>query len=553
MKLLPAKSKKHIDNASKMVVSRPFSVNNSFFNHLHLMTQLVRILTIACAMVFCFSPLSAQTYEINDVEYFARRSIKPIKKGRETVGYVILYKTDKADRKNDNFAFELLDEQLKKVNRVKVVLPRKSVLVQSAYNGETLGLMFFDPVKKTYLFKAYDATLKLVGSTTGGELNKYEVAAYSQMTAEEVGAYFGIYAVPGKGFVRSGFGEDKDKFSVICYDSNFKRKWRYTTPESQKGYETFFPSDINDKYVTGFIVRRKTLMSRKFEYYLGVFDIETGKKLVDVSLEDEGDNLSINATNLSDNDEVIVQGEFYDAEDKAGVTRSNGIYFKLVDIKTGKITKENNLGWEKSLYSLFDAKGKASIEDNYANYPMTMIKAPNGHRYIVFEQYKKAADAVGIAVNVLGGQASNVKIVVGNLWLLEIDEQFKPVAVKYYEKERTSVGLPPGAGVYGTGFLGMFVKNIGGFDYQFHQQSADFSTFNIAYLNYDREKGEKPKVLVGNIFLAKDGSFNFDEVDITSKKKVYRYLYPAPNSQLMVVEHDVKAESLTFKLVKLNY
>ena len=71
-----------------------------------------------------------------------------------------------------------------------------------------------------------------------------------------------------------------------------------------------------------------------------------------------------------------------------------------------------------------------------------MFKAANGHYYIAFEQYKKAADAGGIAVAALGGSASVVKIKVGNMWVLELDADYKPLALQYYEKDGSNVSLP---------------------------------------------------------------------------------------------------------------
>ena len=202
---------------------------------------------------------------------------------------------------------------------------------------------------------------------------------------------------------------------------------------------------------------------------------------------------------------------------------------------------------------LFDAKAKASIEDNFLNYPQALFKTSNGHFYMVFEQYKKVADGAGIALKVLGGGTGVAKVKVGNLWLLEMDASFNPLAIKYYEKDGSSVGLQAGVDLMGAGFAGYYVKWTGGFDYQFLQQSNDGNAFNIAYINYDREKGEKAKTIVGNIFMPKDGTLSFDKVDITAPKNTIFYLYPAQASSVMVTQYLRKQKKLEFKLVKLNY
>lgn len=517
------------------------------------MTKIKFCLILSLLFLSFGNTFFAQTYKLENIEGFRKNAIKPIKNGAEIAGYILFYKTDKADTKSDNYGFELLDEKLNKVKNVKVKLPRGSRLVQSAYNGSTLGMMFYDTKEGEYIFRAYDKTLKLTGSAKLDKINKYEKAALEQMDDDEAATIYGIHAIPEKGFVRAGYGEDKDQFSVTMYDANFAKKWRYQTPDGTKGMETFLLTDVNEKYVSGLTMRRKGMMTTKFEYFLTVFDIETGKKLMDASVESGKENLSISATNLVENDNILVQGEYYDLEDKAGVNKSKGFYLKKYDLKTGKEVNETKFSWTGDIRKLFDAKGRASIEDNYSNYPLSYIKASNGHQYIVFEQFKKAADGVGIAMVALGGRASLVKVKIGNIWLLELDADNKPLTLKYYEKQNSSLSLPPGAGMFGTGLMGMFARTMGGFDYQFTQQSADASTFNATYVNYDREEGEKSKPIVASMFLAKDGSLNYDKVDITSPKKTTQALYPAAGNSVMLAQHNYKQDKLELKLIKMNY
>lgn len=507
--------------------------------------------------------LKAQSYALDDISAVSSNGIRAILNGKDVGGYIVFYKKDKADKKNDNYGFDLLDEKLNKVSTVKVVLPRAVVLLQTVYNGEALGLMFYDPQNKNYIFKSYDKTLKLLGSRISEKPNKWEIAALNQMAGgdtDEAFFFYGIRPVPGKGFVRSGFGKKSDQYKVTFYDNEFKQKWVYETPEDADGYEAFVLSDINDKYVTGTTLRRDGKMSRKMEYFLTVFNAETGKKILDKSAEKAKQQLSISATILqAGKDEVLLQGEYYDEDDKPGINKSKGFYIKTYDLNTAKEVGDRFYSWEKEVAKLFNAKGKESIEDNYSNYPHTLFKTANGRYYMVFEQFKKAADGVGIAANVLilasggGSGAASVKVKVGNLWVLEMDEKFSPLGIKYYEKDASSVGLPAGSGFMGTGFLGYFTRWVGGFDYQFLQQSNDASTFNIAYINYDREKGEKNKTIVGNIFMTKEGSINFDKIDITAPKNTRYFLYPAIPGSIMVAEYQRKKKTLDFKLVKLNY
>ncbi|MBK8736439.1 MAG: hypothetical protein IPL98_11290 [Saprospiraceae bacterium] len=189
------------------------------------MTKIKNYFFLCVFVTFSFSTFG-QTYKLDNVENFRSNGIKPVKTEGGIVGYTIFYKTDKADRKNDNYAFELLDEKLKKVNRIKVVLPRGTRLIQSVHNGISLGMMFYNTSGGKYIFKSYDATLKLVGSYESEKINSYERAALNHMADNESSTFYGIHAIPMKGFVRAGYGEKKTN-SLLQYSMLILRKNGY--------------------------------------------------------------------------------------------------------------------------------------------------------------------------------------------------------------------------------------------------------------------------------------------------------------------------------------
>lgn len=76
---------------------------------------------------------------------------------------------------------------------------------------------------------------------------------------------------------------------------------------------------------------------------------------------------------------------------------------------------------------------------------MSLIRSANGHTYLIYEQYRRAVDGVGLAISALGGSASIAKLKIGDLWMLELDENYKPLNVNYYIKESSNVILPEGA------------------------------------------------------------------------------------------------------------
>jgi hypothetical protein len=298
-------------------------------------------------------------------------------------------------------------------------------------------------------------------------------------------------------------------------------------------------SDINDKYVSGLIMRYQGLKSTKFEYFLAIFDLETGKKLLDVSVEKGKENLSISATNLLDNDLVLVQGEHYEEQAKAGVSESNGIYLKKFDIKTGKEITEKKLMWKDDIEKMFDEKGAERIKDKYSCYLMSLFVAANGHTYMVYEQYKRG----------WGG----ITVQAGDLWMLELDENHQPTEMRYYAKKDNNVSIPSVSPMYGVGRLGILAQKHGAFGHQFTQQSADLRTFNVVYVAQGIEESEKNQHIIANIFMTDDGSINYDKVNTTAPKEISQYVYPALGNSVMLAQYNSIEGALFLELIKMNY
>jgi hypothetical protein len=184
----------------------------------------IKIYFVLCFFVALGSSVFAQTYKLENIGTFEEANIKPIRNENGIIGYVLFYKTGQADYKNDNYIFELLDEKLNKVNRLKMLLPAYSNLVQSAHNGTTLGMMFYNVGQRKCTFQAYDNNLKLVGSAEKENMNKDERHTIYLPNKRYVAAAHGILPIPNKGFVHAGYAEDEDKFLLTVYDVNFKEK-----------------------------------------------------------------------------------------------------------------------------------------------------------------------------------------------------------------------------------------------------------------------------------------------------------------------------------------
>jgi hypothetical protein len=73
----------------------------------------------------------------------------------------------------------------------------------------------------------------------------------------------------------------------------------------------------------------------------------------------------------------------------------------------------------------------------------------------------------------------------------------------------------------------------------------------VVYFNFDREKGEKTKRVLGNIIYKADGTFVIDKIDVSSKATA-SFVYPARPGYIMMVDFTKKEKQLAMKLIKLN-
>ncbi len=506
----------------------------------------------------------AQTQELPDFATFSRQGINPIFEGKEVKGYTLFYRSDKADKANDNYHITLFDQDLKKVKTITMQKPRgKFLALGNAYNTDEIGFYFYNLKEKQFEIEAYDMTLKKVASRiVEHKLTNMEQASIQmRINAEKddgvVMNDIGLYAVPGKGFLTNGLLKNGKGATFEMMDNKLKTKWTYAPDENSDDYESILINEVTDKYLVGAMVKRPGMMSRKMTFYLVVFDVNTGKKIMERPVNTGGsDQLSLNTVMYDEaGDQFVAIGDYYGADDKPGIAKSRGFYIKTFDISGKEITKKQ-YSWAKDVKSMLPSEANESLEKGAMNFTHKILKGKDGKIYIISEQYSKTADALGIAGNVLGGGYGNsmTKAVVWNLLVYVLKPDFTLSEVKFYAKDKTPVGLPPGGDFLGAGLMGAMVKYIGGFDYQFTQQSNDGSSYDVVYIDYDKEKGESTKRVLGNVIISQDGTMKLDKMDITAKAKgMTSFVYPAKSGYVMMVDYLRKEKSVGMKLVKLNY
>jgi hypothetical protein len=520
------------------------------------------MLLAACTVLAVPATLHAQTQTLDGISRVSRTAIEPVYAGNEVKGYVTYTKGDKADRKNDNFLLDFYDQDLNKVSNITLQKPAgKYFLLRNSFNGSAFAMYYFNSKDKTFELETYDTGLKKLGFKAIGDLNRADLMALQQSfttqanDSESSGGMMGgltLFPVPHFGFVRNSYEGMMKGFNLQMYDDKLTPRWRLSSDPKSKFYESINMTQATDKYILATILRRDGMMSKKINAYMVAIESATGKKVFDMPVETTNtEQLSLSSFTFDPvKREFIAVGEFYKLDDKPFVNKSQGFFIKRFN-EAGKPVAAKNYGWHNEVAAALPAEARQSVEDGFVNYTQSIVRGSNGKTYIVAEQYKVVGDGLGIAMTALGGRSSVSKGKIANMLVFALDPDYKLTDIKFYPKDPSVAYVPPGAGLMGTGLLGMYFRQSGQFDYQFIQKNDANSQFNVVYINYDKEKGEATKKIIGNVAFGDNGQFKFDKIDGTSNATA-SYLYPAKPGYVMLVDYLKKEKKLGMKLVKLN-
>ncbi|MGB3851112.1 MAG: DUF6770 family protein [Tunicatimonas sp.] len=506
--------------------------------------------------LLCLSlAVHSQKITFQGLQNYHHSALTPIYEQHEVKGYMLYYMADRADRKNNNYVVEVLDENLNKVKSITITKPKKSYfLVRNAYNGSAFCFYFYNHRGKSMELETYDRGLNKL-ATLEVETSKYDRLIIQQefksgkLADQNTTGGLNLYAVPGKGFVRIGYVGMGKSYQVMMYDDRLKPVWAFA-PEKSKDHELLGITEVNEDYVVGMILRRPGLFSTKFDFSVAAFDINTGKKTIDTPVEtNSGEQLAPNLISYdAQKNNFLILGEFYKPDDKPAVDKSLGMFIKRLSLD-GQALSTTTYRWDKDIRAMLPPAALQNVEDKYVNYVHQILQDAEGNMHLVAEQYKIAASGKGIAIKALGGQASAVKGKIGDMLIYSLDPSGTLQNIRLYEKGETDVSLPPGSGIYGASMLGHLIKGSSGFDYQFAQRDNQQTNFNIAYIDYN-EEAEKATLV--DVIVDDTQRFSTDRIDITSSKHSKLHVYPAKIGYNMLVEFNTKEERLDLRLVKLN-
>jgi hypothetical protein len=508
----------------------------------------------------------SQNFSKTGVLKMSLRNSGAILQDNQVKGYYFFYNLEKKDRKNNNYLLSVYDENLREINSVNIVRPVNYLLVDGAFNGDAFGFLFYDTRNSVIELIAYDQTLKEAGAVrrelkSKSTQSSFGAIAMGQQTASQ--AY--LVPVSHKGFLYYGLKDgNKAHYQTEFYDNTMKQVWSVTAPQTAQNIETASEAFQSDLYIGSLILKKKNQASKDIDTELMVQQVEDGKTLFKIPMETKEYSISYSDVYFdAAKQNFVVFGEYYNLKDKELKSQSLGFIYLTVDV-TGKIVDEKINSWEKEISRVTPLNEKGKFVGSNTNVLVhDIIRTSDGQIFVVGEQYKKAASAAGIASNILGvaaaaagggiySSASNVQLNVYNLVVFQFNPDYTINKLHIFEKDKNVVSLPSGAGYASSKLLSYYAKAVGGFDFTFSQVASDKNTFIVTYINYDREKGEKAKNLLGAVVYTPEKIFSVDKMALNRKSTEY-LVYRAKEGYVLITEYFKKEKRIDTRLEKINF
>ena len=513
-----------------------------------------------CSLIFIAITIAAngQTQNINKVAKISSRGGGAIMHDNQVKGYFSFVQLEKIDAKTNNYQLSLVDENLRAINSIEIKRPTNYSLIDGAFNGQAFCFLFFNSTLKTIEFITYDRTLTQIGTFIRTIQNKNDLRLFRMLaagTASLQQAY--LIGIKDKGFLYYGRADKGLVYRTDFFDNNLKKIW---TDESTNVKEVEAGSDgfQQGDYIGTLITKQKTATSKDMSIDLLVQEVLTGKKLFRIPIQTSQHSVTFSDVYYDSVAKTFtVLGEYYYKEAKELKDQSLGLIAITYDF-TGKIVNQKTNSWAKEIGSVIPVNDKGKFDGTNSRIIFhDFIRTADGQFFAIGEQYKKATNGGAVAANLilaplLGVYTSSTQLNIYNLVIFEFNPDFAIKSAHIFEKDMNHVMMPVGSSMTNPKQLSFMLKAVGGFDYKYTQESADNETFVVAYINFDKEKGQASTNVLGSVIYTPEKKFTVDKMPLKRSTSEY-FVARAKEGYVLVTEYFRKEKRLESRLEKLNY
>ena len=211
------------------------------------------------------------------------------------------------------------------------------------------------------------------------------------------------------------------------------------------------------------------------------------------------------------------------------------------------------MSWAKDLSKYLNVDQRGKVADLGYVYIHRIMQTEEGKIFVVGEGYKKVADGLGIAANVLTGgyNASMTKLQITDLIMLELSTDFVLENAQLYPKNKNSFSLAYGGSDFASPHtLALVAKMYGAFDYIYTQMGKNNASFVSAYTDYERNKGGYKGMTFHSISFY-DGKISTDKINLKTDASRMAIL-PAKPGAVLLMEYYKKDKRLELRMEKIN-
>jgi hypothetical protein len=514
------------------------------------------VLFLLCLITASLSMAQQRKFE-NLIKYY-RAGNGPIMENDKLVGYYAFYMYDKADKKNDAYLLNLMDDNLNVVKSIDILRPKGEFLLETVFNGNAFCCVFYNS-KKGVETITFDKAGKKLGSVLKEDLTKMEkimLNAVAQSNNDDP-ANASIFPLGSAGFIQqTSTKNDKMGYAFTAYDNNMKKLWSVGSSPTSKLLESADLTFSSEDYAGVAIARKKNMMTKEFDTYISLLDCKTGKFLFEKELkgENKGEMSVLNMFFDKEKKQLALFGEYYAPGDEVLKSRSQGIFIMSYD-ESGNIVADKKYSWLGDIKKIAKMEGGAEAEEKDAVrvFFHKVYRTADGSVVAIGEQFKKTTSAAGLAGRALGGNASASQITIMNMVKLALAPDLSLSGYTIISKKKTRAPLPEGYGTLNPTMLSYYVKAMGGFDYEFTSSDLQRDKYYTVYKDYDREgaDGKKSDVMLG-IIKTEEGKSSVVKAPINIESS-YFSINPAKPGFVQITEYNKKKKTLNMFLEKITF
>lgn len=470
-------------------------------------------------------------------------------------GYYMFYRVDKIAKKTYSYRLRILDQNMREAVSTTIEGPEFFRMIEATFNGNAFAFLFFDSRARTFQLITCDKQAKEIASKTYPKIGKIEyswnvgLGMFNDDTSNP-----SIYPVGDEGFVRLRLRKKGLKLGYeleyFPNDLSEQEGWTVGSPEKLEIFEYATVSYVDENFATIIIVHRDGMMFRDFKYSVQLIDMKTGEIAFKAAMSRSDYNYSVlYATFDRKENQVLLMGNYYAADDKALKSKSKGLYAMSMNID-GSERNKNMISWDKDISQFLDVDGEGRLDEGGFITIHKIVRSSDGKIYAIGEEFSRTSSDPEILKNLLGVKYRNVFL--KDMVIFELGEDLSLKNVKVFEKEEREKTLQQAYKVMSSGILAYYMKILGWFDFAYTQQSENKDVFYATYFSTIKTEKKEQKKIFGVIIRDEKGEFSTDQI-ILETEATKMGIMPAKAGYIAIWEHFTKENKIDFRLEQVNY